>query len=259
MRLLREYVRLLLEQERTLYHGTSIFNRDSIEKYGLQPGVGHFVKSSYGTDASVDADDCNGAYNDVCAEKWGDEGEDYERCVEDAEEDCRREAERYPPTVFMASKKTMDDTLGGIVSSIAHHLGKEFHDVTDEEIEKYGMLIIAKEMDIPQMPEYHEQSPYEEYPGQAEPGDYYTGEAVYPDIILTGKKMLSMLRRYGAWPRANWASKNPKSEREMLIKLAVQRYGPERREEIIQKIDTMSPKEKQDQLRKLQAWSREES
>ncbi len=250
MSLLREYVRLLLEQqERTLYHGTSIFNRKGIEKFGLQPGVGHFVKSTYGMSSAVDPEDCSGAYDDDCAEKWGgpdDEeyGDDYDQCVKDSEYECEQEADRFTPSVYMADKETMGKTMGGIVASIAGHFGKEYHDVTDEEVEKYGMLVIAKDMDLPQKSD--DDDDWGEAPAQAEPGDYYAEHSVQPDIILTGKNMLRMLRRYGVWPRTGW--RNPKGEREELIKLAVKHYGPEKREKIIQSIDSLSPKERREHL-----------
>lgn len=249
MKLLREYFKSLLNEEKTLFHGTSIFDRNSIERFGLLPGVGHFVKSSYGMSQVVDPEDCEGAFDDDCAHSWGNDNEDYERCVENAEYECRQEADRFTPAVFFADKATIGSALGGIVASIAGHLGKDFHDVSDEEIKKYGILAIIKDADLQQMPDHDQISIYDDPPAQAEPGDYYSLNIQTPDLILRGKNMLRMLKRYGAWPR-DWGFDESKNK-ELLIRLALKHYGSERRDEIVKAIENMTPSEQKKWINKL--------
>jgi len=100
--------------EKTLYHGTTIDNVGSIKKYGLTPLVGEFVKTAY---------DMSGYGEDI-------DPDDY-----------------FKELVFATDKKQLDKALTAMTAQIAYKLKKDFHDITDGEIERYGVLVVIKNGD----------------------------------------------------------------------------------------------------------------
>lgn len=155
---------------KTLLHGTCTFNEAGIREHGLIPTVGPFVSDSYG---------------------------------------CELDPDMIEELVFAADKSDASKALGGIASCIAHHLGIGFHDVTDEQIKQYGMLVVISgdpgNANIPesweQRPEDDDPRSYVEYPSTVEPRDYYSRSGDAYSYILKGSAMLRYLKRLGAWPR----------------------------------------------------------
>lgn len=162
---IREY---LNEQEilneKTLYHGTIIHNIPSIEKNGLMPTIGDFVKNAYA--GSVDGD------------------------VMDYLEEV----------LYATDKQQIDKARTAIIYQIGNKLGKNYHSVTNEDFEKYGALAVIKNGD--EYFDFHSEE--DQYYGIAplgvESGDYYTTYEVIPDYILTGKKMVAFFKKFGLFP-----------------------------------------------------------
>jgi len=104
-----------------------------------------------------------------------------------------------PEVVYAADKQGLSKAVTAMAHHIGKKLGKHFTDVTDEEIQKYGMLVkfIEGVRHFTQRPDFDS---YDEHPISAEPGDYYA-ESAWPDEYLTGNAMIRVLKRYGAWPR----------------------------------------------------------
>jgi hypothetical protein len=158
----REFVRM---SERTLYHGTVVDNEPTIRKHGLVGGwhgpVGSFVDDAYGGD-----------YEGV------DPGEDDE-------------------VVYAADRRTLGKSVGAMVFHIGRKLGKDFHDVSDNDIRNHGLLVLVKDMDL---------EPYDPHvwrdrvPRGAEEGDYYDSR-MGGDVFLKGSALVRFLRRNGEWPR----------------------------------------------------------
>lgn len=150
--------------EKTLYHGTIIHNLPSIEQNGLMPTIGDFVKNMYY--GSVD-----GNVMDYLEE-----------------------------VLYATDKKQIDKARTAIVYQIANKLNKDYHSVSNEEFEKYGALAVVKNGD--EQFEFHSEE--DQYYGRAplgvEAGDYYTKNEVYPDYILTGKKLTSFFKKFGLFP-----------------------------------------------------------
>jgi hypothetical protein len=141
--------------------------------------------------------------------------------------------------VFMADKEGLDSALTAMVKQISFKLGKGMHDVTDEEIKRYGLLakldvdLDDDYYDIQQRPRNYEEEGYEEYPTTVEPGDYYSESPVSVDAVLTGSAMIRVLKRHGLIPRRRWgpgASKKALMGR--LMSLAVQEWQREHRKRI---------------------------
>jgi hypothetical protein len=150
--------------EKTLYHGTIITNLPSIEKYGLLPTIGSFVADMYG--GAVDGD------------------------IMDYLEEV----------LYAADKTILQASQNAIIHYISKHLNKNFHDVTDEDFERYGALAVIKNGE--DYFKFHSEKDHEygRAPIGVETGDYYTKDVVSPDYILTGKKMTKFFRRFGLFP-----------------------------------------------------------
>lgn len=211
--------------ERTLYHGTIIDHKKSIEDFGVKTSVGDWVMDSYRI----------GFDSDFTEEEVG---------------------EALGGITFAADKEEMDKAVGAMTFHIAKKLGKDYGDVTLEDIKNHGMLVIFKEIDDKEalrQPEDKEDtgwfrhpkdmediSFYAQHPISVEPGDYYfkseDGDAIGFDNILTGNKMIDFLRRNGA---LKYFDEDKKRE---LIKLAIKYYKNKRtRQEIINKVNQLSP------------------
>jgi hypothetical protein len=195
------YIFEKLAKDRTLYHGTSIDNAKSIMQKGLVPQVGKWVSDSYG--ASMDLDS---------------ESEDYEGL---------REKPVFELT-FATDKEELGKALGGMIAAVAGKLGKQFRDVSDEEIRRFGAIVVMYEAE-----KDWEKKPKEDSSGQweyenpqyqtVEPGDYFSENKKFVDRILVGEPMIRLLRQYGVWPR-DWGPDSIKNKKEKLIKYLMDNF-----------------------------------
>lgn len=187
--------------EKTLYHGTIIDFVPNIEKGGLLPSVGEFVKDAYdmsGYDEDIDPDDY------------------------------------LKDLVFATDKEQLDKAVTAITAQIAKKLNKNFHSVTDDEFIRYGAIVKVYDGETafeyrPKGDERHE------YPYTVEPGDYYSEGSIDVDEILTGHRMIRLLKRYGVWPRVYPVSSagDEKWLRSELIRLAIKYHKNTPKEKII--------------------------
>jgi len=210
--------------ERTLYHGTVIDHKDSIEQYGLTGELGDWVKDAYGLELDE---------------------EDWE--------------EQLGGITFAAQKSDMSMAVGAMRFHIGKKLGKSLRDVTIEDIRRWGMLVVIKDVEEEddsygdgwkQRPPHGQEGYYDEYPVSVEPGDWFTKEQVYIDHVLTGGKLIDFLRRHGALRHVTSQVKEDKeaAARRELIKLAVAYHDPKYRDDIVNKVKQLSGKMLQKQL-----------
>ena len=206
-------------QEKTLYHGTVVDNEASIRKYGIQGGWHDpndtFVGSAYDGD--------------------------YEASGVDRTED--------DDIIFMADKETVDKAVNAMVFHIGRKLGKDFHDVTDNDIRNHGLLVIMKDMeDDPYDPDDRRWA-YEDPPRGLETGDYWDTN-VGGDIFLKGASLLRYLKRLGAWPR-DWGpdnSERQKLDRGYLGRVAVQRVQDQPKQDVIDAVRNSDIKDVRNQM-----------
>lgn len=197
----------LFKFAKTLYHGTSVDRAQSIAKLGLIPQTGDWVSDCYGCSISLDPND-----------------EDYDGLTE--------EQKPVFDLIFAADKKTIDKCIGGMQNAVSKFLGKKFHDVSDEDIERYGALVIIRDGH-----EYFQQRPksrtkeerkweYEtegRYP-TVESEDYYTEESSPHSYILTGNKMIQVLKRLGKWPR-EYGPDEIKNKKQLLFQYVLRAHN----------------------------------
>jgi hypothetical protein len=210
-----------LISEKTLYHGTLIDNVPSIQKIGLMPTVGEFVKDAY---------DVSG---------YGEEEE------EQLMSDYLKEL------VFATDKQQLDKAATAITAQIAKKLGKGFHDVTDGEFVNYGAVvkIYDGESVLEHRPEGDENR-YSEYPYTVEPGDYYSHNFIGADEILTGTSMIRLLKRYGVWPRV-YSVGNAGDEKWLkneLMRLALKHHKDIPKEKILSSVINLSKRQLIDKI-----------
>lgn len=204
---------MLFKSAKTLYHGTSIDKLESIKNNGLVPNVGKLVSDSYSK------------YNDY-----------------------------IPPLVFAADKYTILDSFLTMIISIGHFLGKERDQVTDDEIKMYGALIIIKNgekyfkqrpmINTPEDDLWHETHGRTKYPS-VESRDYYSENSVPITFILTGSKLISLLKHFKLWPRRSRTYKSEPSREEKIEiilrnKLKTEKFN---RDKIIKNIKSLSDEE----------------
>lgn len=173
-----------LLSELTLWHGTVIDNVPSIKNIGLVPDVGDFTKDAYGSQIP-------------------------EKYLKDL--------------VFAADKHTLDKALSAMVGQIAIKLKKDFHDVTDQDIRVHGALLKIKNGE-----EYFNKfDPYDikqaDAGPQVEPEDWYSDNYIGVDNIITGNKLISVMKSYNLLPR-NWGPDSKKAKQELEIKKLVKKY-----------------------------------
>jgi len=159
-------------KSRTLYHGTSINNYDSIKNIGLVPDTGDFVSDSYA-----------GEYEAAGVE--------------------------FDPVdvTYATDKQGLQRAVNAMEYAVGKMLNKNWGEVTSNELKSYGMLVIIKEGEdmFEHRPE-EEIGPWGDWQGETdnrypsvEPGDYYSEGNVGPVQILIGNKMEKFLRRFGVW------------------------------------------------------------
>jgi GH24 family phage-related lysozyme (muramidase) len=193
--------------EKTLYHGTVVDFIPSIQKNGLMPTVGEFVKTVY---AGATDDDIEDYLTDL---------------------------------TFATDKEKLSKSVNAITAQVGAKLGKDFHSVTDEEFKRYGALVIVKDGEsiMKHRPE-DDENYYGQHPFSVEPGDYYSDSSVEVDYVLTGNKLISFLKRFGEWPRDFGPTSDvKKGQREELIRIALKQHPAVSKEKIIQSIDALTP------------------
>lgn len=201
--------------EKTLYHGTSKNRAMSIKKHGLVPDVGDFVKQMY-----------------------NEPGMDYEDLA------------------FATDKQSISKAVTAMMSAIEHDKGKGFHDVTEDDIIKYGAIAVIKYGDESfDNRDIDDEDYYGEYPSTVEPGDYYSRDNEGVDYVLTGKKLISFLKKHNFWPIPYPLFAAPKANREQLIRLA-KKMHPERKNDVLNKVMGLSDSEVEKQLK---AYSKTEN
>ena len=195
---------------KTLYHGTSIDNYDSIKNIGLVPDTGNFVSDSYA-----------GEYEAA--------GVEFDPA----------------PLVYATDKEDLSKAVTAMEYAVTKMLGKEWHDITLNELKNYGMIVIIK-----QGADYMEQRPHEEigpwgdwqgetdnqYPA-VEPGDYYS-EDVQDGHILIGNKMVEFLTKHGLWPPSQLGG-GIEEKRKQLLTMAIRfhvKEQPDLKDQIIEQV-----------------------
>lgn len=208
-----------LSMERTLYHGTTIDNAKQIAKEGLWPQTGNFTSQFYGEEFIGENDDGEDLYNSIKLEEL----------------------------IFATDKEDISKALTAMVAQIGIKLNKDMHYVTDEEILRNGALIVIREAGWEQRPKEdknyrwemeHEDGSY----GHVEPGDYYSDRHESFSFILTGNKMMTILKRLGILPRL-WGPDQSKNEKELLIKYVKLKHPDISSDKIIEKINSLERKE----------------
>lgn len=177
----------------TLYHGTTRKAARKIKQAGmLVPMIGSFVEEAYGSE-----------YADFTEEEIDQE---------------------FGGIVFAAGAENIDSAISAMISHIASDRGKYFHDVTRQDIEKYGALVLIEiedpDEDIVEgagpsgspvdtwvhRPE-DDENYYGQYPASVEHGDYFykcdSYDGVGYDEILTGKKLVQFLLGAAYWYMEN--------------------------------------------------------
>ena len=146
--------------------------------------------------------------------------------------------------VFAADKQEISKAVTAMMSAVEHDLGKRFHDITEEEIQKFGAIIVIKDGD-----EYFDyrgeddENYWGEQPTTVEPGDYFSKDYQGVNYVLTSKKLIRFLKKMDFWPIDYPFFKAPKSKRELLIKQSIKRYGDDMRQQIIAKVNTLDDSE----------------
>jgi hypothetical protein len=198
---------------RTLYHGTTVDNEASIRKIGLVGGIGGFTEWAYG---------------------------EYQEAGEELED-----------LVFAADKRGLGKAINAMTHHVGAKLGKNFHDVTDNDILNHGLLVIIYDTEdsVEQRPE-DDENYYGQYPLHVEPGDYYS-ESLGADKFVKGRQLVRFLNSYGLWPvqSSGGESGQPidpvwvKKMRGWLIGLAYQNYPEKSKQEIMDWIQGLSDKD----------------
>jgi len=204
------YKKIKIGTSRTLYHGTSINNYESIKNIGLIPDTGQFVRDSY----QSDYEDAGIEFNPV-------------------------------PLTYATDKVDLSKAVISMIYSVSNFLKKYWKDVTSDELREYGMLIIIKEgEDYFERRPVEEEGPWGDWQGETdnryptvEPGDYFSENIQNPVEIITGDKMTKFLYTHELWPVSFINSKN--EIRKLLLTLAIRYHikeNPTKKEKIIKRI-----------------------
>lgn len=146
---------------RTLYHGTIVDNKESIESIGLVPSVGEFIKEMYG-DLDLDGMD-----------------------------------EEYGALVYAASRDGLQQVANAIEHQVAAKLGIPSYKVTEQNIWQHGLLAVIKDGEC-QMSHSSAVSEYEkEDKPYLEPDDWFSEDCVGVDFFLTGGALIRFFKSRG--------------------------------------------------------------
>lgn len=199
--------------ERTLYHGTIVDNEPSIRSMGLLGDIGSFVSQMY-NDPGI---------------QWNPNDE----------------------VVYLADKEGLHKAMNAMVHHISKKLGKDFHDVTDEDIIAHGLILKtdADDEEIGHRPREDEKH-YVDHPQAAEPGDYYHPH-LHPEEYIKGNALVRLLQRYKQWPR-NFGPPSTTRQKKVageLARRAIAAHPDKTSKEVLDKIKSLSPKEQEAKLR----------
>lgn len=210
---------------KTLYHGTSIDNEETIKQYGLVPGglegdAGQFTSDLY----ELDEDDS------------------------------------ILPAVFLANKEDISKATTAMKYAISKKLDKSFHDVSEKDIKTYGLMVVVKDDsdDFERVPADNKekgdwQSMMEEGEeglsvGHFEPGDFYSLDTVSAGYLLKGNALLKFLRRMGEIksnypPASGGISKDISWAKQRLIYLARRVHPNQPKENIAMTVKNLADKD----------------
>jgi len=216
-----------LLQEKTLYHGTVTEYKDDIQKYGLIPQVGQWVKNAYGTE--IDFEDDGEFVNNPNFDN----------------------AEEYYGVVFAGDKSGLDKALGGIKFHVGKKLNKYLTDVTVNDIKNHGILVVINDDD--EYPDFVKHPPRNKYdrdyeiehnpPPTVEPEDYWTRKLVKAKYILEGEALIRYLNKFGLIRTDMDGPENIKAKKTFLIKLIKQHHADMNIKDILNKVDSFDEKE----------------
>ena len=153
------YEILLESTPRTLYHGTLKEFLPDIMDLGLLPQVGRFTAHAY--------------------------------------QQYQRHGIPLENVVFAADRGGLGKCISAIIGQIRHHLLRYAdEDITVDDFYQHAALLVIKRGERRFL--HHPADDIAgDHPAQAEPGDYYTRGADLPDIVFTGDRLRSFLRRNG--------------------------------------------------------------
>lgn len=192
---------------RTLVHGTTIDNLESIKKYGLDAELAYEEgKTSF---------------------------------VDQFYDDLEEEFERF---IFLADKQGMETALTAMRAQIASKLDKFLSDVTEEDIKTHGLLVIIRDVDIEEDVKYALPKDYDQ-PYTVEPGDYYVS-SIGGDEFVFGNALMRYLRRYKLIPiETSFGMSSPKYAKQKLIQFAIKYHSDVEKEKIVKKVKSLSDEE----------------
>lgn len=220
-----------LLQEKTLYHGTVNDHKADIEKYGLIPTVGNWVKNAYGTDYDFESQE------DVYGSGFDD-------------------PEEYWAVVFAGDKAGIESALGGIRFHVGKKLNKHLTEVTWNDIKNHGMLAVidGDDTDMVQHLSQNDKG-FRKYndehnpPPSVEPDDYWTRNSVKPKYVLTGEALIRFLNKFGLLSLKSHGPQEKDDKRIQakitnLFRLVKMKHPEKTVDDIKQKIDRIKDNEK---------------
>jgi hypothetical protein len=198
-----------VKRARALFHGTTVDAAMWIRDEGLLPQVGTWVSDAYGQGG----------------------------------------ARKLAPLIFAADKGEMWKVVSAVAFQVGRILGKPMEEVTDDEIKEHGAVVKIKEGDktfkhslgyetdesgepgdpihYPQTVSDDEESGLlEEYSESIEAGDWFSDKPTPVDAVYTGNQMITLFRRYRAWPRT-WGPDREQNIRDRFLEETM-RQGPAR-------------------------------
>lgn len=139
-------------------HGTLRDNVPSIKNNWIEPKVGHNTSKAYGDEVT--------------------------------------------PAVHLAGENDVKRAYTAMTVHIGHKLNKHCSEVDGNDIEKHGAMVVhtpKREWDKPHLYDPDKGWEYErdDRPESAEPGDYYSHEAIRPTGIMFGTKLREFLKKKG--------------------------------------------------------------
>jgi hypothetical protein len=196
--------RLLLASRRvarTLYHGTTVDNEESIRQHGLVGQVGDFVKNAYG-DYEVDLPDLVFA-----ADKQG----------------------------LVRSVSAMVHHIGAKLGKDFHSVTDI--DILNHGLLVIMKEMEVGEYGLEHRPEGDENY-RNQHPHHVEPGDYYA-EELQADQFVKGRQLLRFLKRYDQWPRmfGPRSLAQEKQMRGLAITIALRGNPEKSKEEVMKRIN----------------------
>ena len=143
-----------------------------------------------------------------------------------------------PELVFAADREGLDSCISAILGAM-RQVGIED---TLENFFRYGAIVVLKHGEENFDHRTRNEKDYKDYPETVEPGDYYSDYGIKPDFYIVGDRLRVFLRRhniildrFGVIDRSAGQTK--------LMTLAIRKYPNKSRDEIINKIRSLSDRE----------------